>query len=152
MDSVGRFGRWVETVGIVGVILSLVFVGFELRQNTRVAKAEAYRSFVSEVNEWYFHMTDPDLAELLSRSLETSQSELNGTEWLQVFSHWMALFRVYEGLHKEVAEGVLDDSALDLLNRGDFSFHLLQEMWPEISRNLTPGFIAYVAETHGLEQ
>jgi len=150
MESAGRFRRSAELVGVLGVILSLVFVGYEVRQNTRVAKAEAYRSFVTEVNGWYFRMTEPDMAELLSRSMDMSQSELSDTEWLQVFSHWMALFRVYEGLHKEVTEGVLDEAALGLMNRGDFSFLLLQEMWPKISRNLTPDFVAYVAETHGL--
>ena len=156
MESGGRFRHGAELVGVVGIILSLVFVGVEVRQNTRVAKSEAYRSFVTEVNGWYFRMTEPDMAELLSRSMGLnrsmgmSQSELSGTEWLQVFSHWMALFRIYEGLHKEVTGGVLDEAALGLLNRGDYSFPILQEMWPEISRNLTPDFVAYVAETHGL--
>jgi hypothetical protein len=152
MESGGRFRRSAELVGVVGIILSLAFVGFEVRQNTRVAKAEAYRSFAAEVNEWYFRMTDPDMAELLGGSFGSSVDDLNETEWMQMFGWWMALFRIYEGLHKEVTEGVLEESALGLLNRGDYSFLILQEMWPEISRNLTPDFVAYVAMTHGLER
>ena len=71
---------------------------------------------------------------------------------MQTFALHMALFRVYEGLHKEVTQGVLDESALLLLSQSEWNFRITREMWPEISRNLTPDFVRYMEETHGLSR
>ena len=64
----------------------------------------------------------------------------------------MILFRIYEGLHKEVNEGVLDQSALLLLSQSRYEYEFMRELWPEISRNLTPDFVAYAEATHPLGQ
>src|SRR5687768_11764576 len=57
-----------ETLGFMGVVGSLLFVGLEIRQNTRVARAEAYRSIEQTQTEWNFvAASDPDLALLLRR-------------------------------------------------------------------------------------
>ena len=102
--------NWPELIGLIGLIASLVFVGYEVRQNTRVARAEAYRAFVTEVNSIYLHWSDPGQVGVMQKAL-SDPSDLTRVEWSQVFAVSMALFRVYEGLHKEVTQGILDESA-----------------------------------------
>lgn len=36
-----RWSDWLEIVAAFGVILSLLFVGFEIRQNTTIARGQA---------------------------------------------------------------------------------------------------------------
>ena len=40
----------VQIVANVGVLASLVFLGHELRQNTKVARQAAYNAFTQEIN------------------------------------------------------------------------------------------------------
>ena len=91
MDSSSRFRRLAELVGVIGLILSLVFVGLEVRQNTRVAKAEAYRAFATQVSEWYSRMTDPEFAELVNRAM--GGASLTSSDRIQIFAFHMVLFR-----------------------------------------------------------
>ena len=49
-----KFANWkdsLELVGIAAIVVSLVFVGYELRQNTAIARSDAYSSFSSRFFE-----------------------------------------------------------------------------------------------------
>jgi hypothetical protein len=41
MDA-GGTGRWAQAIGFIGVILSLLFVGFEIKQSRDIAEVEVY--------------------------------------------------------------------------------------------------------------
>jgi hypothetical protein len=46
-----KFTRWneiAELVGITAIVVSLGFVGYELRQSTAIARSDAYSSFSSQ--------------------------------------------------------------------------------------------------------
>ena len=150
MESNIRSRKWTDVVGVLGIVLSLIFVGYEVRQNTKVARAEAYRAFVGEVNDWYALASEPEFNDLFERLNQEGLGSLTGPERNPLFLNTMIIFRVYEGLHKEVGEGVLDESALMLLSRSAWDWSWMQELWPEISRNLTPDFVSYAEAVHGL--
>ncbi len=51
-----------EIIGGVAIVLSLLFVGLEIRGNTQVARAEAYESNIDSINEWRLELIrDPRL-------------------------------------------------------------------------------------------
>ena len=51
----------------LGVILSLLFVGFEIRQNTRVARAGAVQATMDQIIQWRSeHSTDPEWIRLVT--------------------------------------------------------------------------------------
>jgi len=144
-----KFTPSVETIGVVGVIVSLVFVGYEIRQNTKVAKAEAYRAFMTELNESYSAFNDSSYTAFIVGVSNKRASELTRTEFMRVFGSFMILMRTYEGLHKQVTEDVLDESALLLLSQSNWELPIWKDIWPEVSRNLTPDFKAYFEQAHG---
>ena len=45
------FGRAVEIVGIAGIIVSLVFLGYELKRSNDIAETEAVATIYSMTNE-----------------------------------------------------------------------------------------------------
>ena len=147
-----KVARVVEIVGILGVVFSLVFVGLEIRQNTKVAKAEAYRSFMTEMNESYAALTDSSYAAFQVRVAPMRKSELTDVEFFQVFGSFMVLMRTYEGLHKQVTSGVLDRSALLLMSQSNWDTPIWRDVWPNVSRNLTPDFVSYFEATHGYDE
>jgi len=146
--SKGRFSRSAEVVGVLGLIVSLTFVGWEIRQNTKVARAEAYRSFMSELNETYSSFNDSSFAAFQVTVVGKRASELSMTDRMRVFGSFMILMRTYEGLHKQVSEDVLDESALLLLSQSNWNVQIWKDIWPDVARNLTPDFREYFELAH----
>ena len=44
--------KWQQAGATLGVIISLVFVGYEIRQNTNVARAAAVQAISEQVIQW----------------------------------------------------------------------------------------------------
>ena len=58
-------GQTVNTLANVGVIGGLIFLGFEMQQNTNIARATAYRENVQDIAAWRSQiLSDPELARL----------------------------------------------------------------------------------------
>lgn len=77
-----------ELVGVVAVIVSLLILGYEIRQNTDTSAAQA----VFELNEsarltLFQEATDPNLASLISKA-EKDFDDLNGRE-RHMYSRWV---------------------------------------------------------------
>ena len=69
-----------ETIGFAGVIASLVFVGFEIRQTNRLAGAAAYQAIgVAAAATWDAAAHDRDFVELQLKS----PSEMDEADWQQ---------------------------------------------------------------------
>ena len=52
MTESGRaLSRWTEVVGVVGVILSLVFVGVEISQNTQALRGATYQALAESEHD-----------------------------------------------------------------------------------------------------
>lgn len=62
------FGQTISILANLGVLVGLVFVGFEVRQNTQESRAEGARSITESVNATNAGIySDPGLAELIIR-------------------------------------------------------------------------------------
>ena len=65
----------VELVGIVSIVLSLLFVGIEIQQNTNVATNQAYNDFGSRYQELTLSIAhDEELSSLIARIQEGETS------------------------------------------------------------------------------
>jgi hypothetical protein len=51
MMSRGQKLNWIETIGIVGIIASLVFVGYQIKLSRDIASADIYQNFMSMIIE-----------------------------------------------------------------------------------------------------
>ena len=92
------------------VVLSLVFVGYEVRQNTAVARMAAYHTFMDGITERNNMLaTDPILA---------VPDEFDDVERLRIRINFAALLRHWEGLYRSVQEGILPDRTLEVVGAG----------------------------------
>ena len=58
--------------------------------------------------------------------------------------------RIYETMHRQVKEGVLDPSALNLVANMTFlTSPAWRGVWPRVSEALSPDFVAYFDHRHG---
>ena len=144
-----------EFVAMVGIIVSLVFVGFEIRQNTIASRAAAYQSIGFYVAEaWNTRSMDREFVELYSQARDTTRwDEIDDTGWEQL-RHWLiGALRGYETVYRQVQEGLLPASALESFGYGrDWRvyFPYLERMWPDLRPILSEDFARFMEEGSGL--
>jgi hypothetical protein len=135
-----------ETLGFLGVIASLAFVGAEISQNTVAARAAAYQAIgIATSESWLSISEDPRRSDLFHvEQFDTGAvAEWNDADWAQVYSIWTAWIRNAEVLALQVEQGLLPPDAMDDLGyrpgpHAAFPSPALECLWPRISRRLGP--------------
>jgi len=140
-----------EFIALVGVIFSLIFVGLEVRQNRISSRATAFQEIgIATADIWLSVASDVELNQLLFgiRS-ENDYFELSRTDQDRVNSFLIGALRLFETVHLQVQEGLLDSDALKSLGYEQFGENAvaLRAAWPEIRVWVTPSFADYLADS-----
>jgi len=102
-----------DLIGFAGVVGSLVFVGYQIRQNTVATRAAAYQDMGTAISEvWLQGAQDPSLASLTIRALEDPDAEYTPEQEAQLANQDIAALRQYEVVWRQVNLGILDEEAL----------------------------------------
>ncbi len=139
-----------EVVAVVGVVLSLLFVGVQLRQNAIVSRASAYQELgIAMAEGWRFRASDRQLNELLVKAGSGDPevwSTLTESDIQLVRAYVLSYLRIYQSAYLEVQEGLLRPQALDDLGlRGLKQTAILKNMWPYVRNQLSDEFAEYLA-------
>lgn len=110
-----------ESVGFLGVVASLVFVGLEIRQNTATARGQARQELAALNQEWLIlQSTDSEFSNLFRRAWVDEDSLSPGEAWRASWAMRVQLRRL-ENVYFQFAEGLVDESAL-----GSYGFQATQ--------------------------
>ena len=124
---------WLSLVTNFGVLCGLVFVGYEVRQNTVQLRAESSRSITESVNALNTGIySDPELADVLIRGKE-DLGALNPVE--------RSRFDAYQFSLLNIAEYVLD-----LEREGVSGLNFKYVEWMVREFNEQPGLRAFIRE------
>ncbi len=146
-----------EGAAAVGVIVSLVFVGFEVRQNTVAARAQAYQEIGLTVAQfWHDDASNPQLLEILQRANDPDSQVAAGltpVELDQARSLLTAILRLWETLFLNIQIGSLPAEAMDQMGNwyAVCRWPLMAREWDFFREQLGDDFESYVGETCGLE-
>ena len=98
-----------EIVGAAGVIASLVFVGWQVRSNTKTTRlhmheqvTQTYMAFLNSV------LIDPEAFLEGLRSETPDFENLNDSQKLTFFGTMLGLFKHFEMMHAQYRHGVMD--------------------------------------------
>jgi hypothetical protein len=124
---------WLSSITNIGVLCGLVFVGYEVRQNTVQLRAETSQSITESVNALNAGVySDPELAELL----------LKGTKDLAALSSVeRSRFDAFQFARLNIAEYVLD---LEREGVSDLNFRYVE--WIVREFNKEPGLRTFIRE------
>jgi hypothetical protein len=142
-----------ETLAALGVMASLVFVGWEIQQNTAVARAAGYEAFMAGITDHASMLATADvLAPLVVRyEAGASPDDFTPEEQLRITLNYVVLIRNWEGLYRWVAEGILPRSTLDMVGAGGaFGNDYFRSLWPSLRSSFAPGFVDFFEERVGL--
>ena len=105
-------GQTITILANVGVIITLLFVGIEVSQNTRVARGEARQSLADLNQEWLVLLSQDGEFNAIWNKVWLTDDELSPAEWSRgVFMMTLHLRRI-ENVYFQWLENLVDDSAL----------------------------------------
>ena len=138
MES-SRVRTWAEAAGLIAVVVSLVFVGFEIRQNSAALRAATAQSMSDASMEFNLAMADPaawagvirmaELDDLSNARREDRFAVVSLMRWL--FQHWSSLHWHYlrGDLDRELWDGVRRDMKLSIADED--SLRLVHWAWDQ---------------------
>jgi hypothetical protein len=105
LDSVNR---WLTLVANIGVLAGIIFLGYELQQNTVATRVEAASNFNSSFSEIeLFIAGNPEFAELLTKGREGI--EINGSDQLRLWVFYNQVLRQWQFTHYQYVSEVFDE-------------------------------------------
>ena len=143
----GSRRQWAELVGAVGVIASLVFVGFEVRQNTAAVRGATYQSIADASLEQVRWFADNEhLLALRARSEDGAlAADFTREENLLMGSDYVMTIRRIENIYVQVREGLVEAEAILRFRPSEeyFESPYFREFWTTWGPQVEPEFRAY---------
>ena len=139
---------WIDLIGAAGVLVGLIFVGLELRNNTEAIRAETFQSLTDISNDYIMQLAaDPELARIYHAATANGLAVLSPLDsaryWSIARAYWVRMQNVFS----QYSRGTLEDEDFALYRavicRGDQG---ARDMWPEHRPILTPAFATFVEE------
>jgi hypothetical protein len=99
-----------EVIGGAAVIITLIFLVIETRENTRAVQAQSYLALTSELNRIRENLLDPEVASIFANAIKdraAPDSPRDALIYRQIFE---AAFSIYESAYYASQKGVLDES------------------------------------------
>jgi hypothetical protein len=117
-----------ETIGAIAVIITLVYLAIQIRQNTSTLKSGATQGAHDQSSQLYETLaSDPDLGEIFARGLEAPDT-LDQRETARFFAVLMSASFKLQNWYLQTRSGAIDEE--------------LFESWIKVTRQLSglPGF------------
>ena len=151
MDSNSK-RKWIDLLGAVGVVASLIFVGLEVRQNTLISRGAAVQSITEQVNDWQIEMASNDDWIRIVVFLDDggTYAELSAEDRMRYRYVVTPVIRTMENRYRQVQFGIIDPSELEVGGgKANISWyrsaHFI-EFWQagEMKIRWTPDFIDFM--------
>lgn len=135
-----------ETIGVLGVIASLLFVGVQIRQNNAIARAQTRQALTTEYREfWMAFATDDHFETWRGPALGGIDDTASILQWVRM--------RLLENVYHQYREGVIDEDVL--LGYGwtgdpEYQTAEFREWWTPRRDRFHPAFVAAFEARQGL--
>ena len=156
-DNLQRWALIAEIVGGIAVVLSLIFVGLEIRQsseetlqNTRALEVSAYQDLISQISTMnMLIIEDPSFAELYDRMIQ-GENPQNATERRRIDAFFILTARHGDMAFRQYRNGLIDQDSLNSVLTPTITFLRLmkpaQDRWQRLKLDLDAEYVAYMEE------
>ena len=140
-------GSTAEIIGALGVIVSLMYLAMQIRNQNRQSRLDVVNELARQRNEYSGNLADNgELAEIWFRGLK-GYEELPEIERVRFSAHIARMVRVMENLFQHRAEDQFKGEnwdAFDRYIRDTFSYKGVQQWWQARSHYFAKSFQAHV--------
>ena len=148
----GNFG---EFLGAIAVVLTLVYLAIQVRQNTRALKASTFQSISSELGQNVQPLLQtPDLVPIAIKGM-TEPDTLTADERLKLQMLYLAMFRRYESVYVQTELGSInrefvEGAELALLSNMNHKFG--REWWEAAKPIFYKPFVTHIESLLAVQQ
>jgi hypothetical protein len=108
--TIGEMAEVAEVVAAVGVLLSLLYVGYEIKQNTTAVRSTAYQAIHdAEDGFWADLASDAGAARLWQQGLDTGLESLEEGDRERFTVVVRRLIYLFQNVHYQYRKGVVDE-------------------------------------------
>lgn len=112
--SITEVAEVAEVVAAIGVIISLIYLGYEIRQNTVAVRSTAYQAIHDAEDQfWSDLVSGPGVADLWQRGLDGGLKGLTAEERARFTVTARRLIYLYQNVHYQNRKGVVDAELWD---------------------------------------
>jgi len=144
--TIMEFGAIGEFIGAIAVVVTLIYLAIQMRQNTDALKLITARSITEELQETFSLMaSDQGLAEIVVKA--SGESTLQGAERTRYYTLTSNLVRVYENAFLQSRAGVMEQAHWEGFTRLmiDYtSMAAFQQYWQDRKHWVSEDFQEYM--------
>lgn len=113
--SIQEFGAIGDLIGGVAVVVTLVYLAVQIKQNTKINASLVRQNFYDAQQQQILHAVEsPEFNALINRSWSTDES-LSPAEKTQVWRHMQGILIGYQGAFEQYKSGALPKADWDLV-------------------------------------
>lgn len=130
-EAIGAIG---EVAGAIGVIVTLLYLSIQVRQNSKMMKANSKQSISDASQQLIYRMADE--ADVMEKLLFNDDANVTPVERRKAWFLCRAMLRGYESQIYQHEVGLLDDAEWNYLKRvilESTSYPGFDSLWPELS-------------------
>jgi len=131
----------------IAVALSLIFVGFEIRQNTAAQRSATIEGIANQrielLNATWTHDWMPGLLRRLREGALAADFTPDETTRARLW--YVTYLRIQESAYRQVVVGVIGEDDYNI-SGPILGFPFLKEQWPTLQLNFERGFIDFIEE------
>jgi hypothetical protein len=102
-----------QTIAVVALLISILFVGYQIRQNTKAIRATSHHAITDSFNQINaLIISDPKVARLWRLGMAGS-AELNEDDATSFSLMALAYMRIFETLYYQYKNGTMDKKLFD---------------------------------------
>jgi hypothetical protein len=135
-----------QTIAVVLILVSIIFVGIQVRQNTAATRAALHQSFTGAMNHLNATMAQsPELSRIWLTGVK-DRTALNETERWQFDMLCLSYFHVFDTMHYQTRTGVGETKLLKAEENGLrtlISLPGIRSWWDENPYGYSAEFRAY---------
>ncbi len=140
-------GAIAELTAALGVIVSLLYVGVQIRQNSKIVVANAVKEVADTSREWFTYLIeDPELQRIFYVGAE-DPGELSETEFMRFTTLMFTYLKHIESIHYQYHSGLLTRdlwTGWDYQTRQYLGAPGIQKYWKARRNSFSKSFQNYV--------
>ena len=136
-----------EIVGGVAVVISLVYLAVQVRQNTHSVRSATLQANTALWNSIISSLADPGAVQAYAAGL-TGDKDISPVTYTQFFLHCRRIFVAFEDQHFQFRQGILDEDTYRgyerSISRQFLAFPGFRIWWEQSKDVFSPRFVEYL--------
>ena len=145
-DAIGAVG---EIVGALAVVISIVYLALQIRQNSSLVRSSGYQTAVQTANHFLEGLSSNPETLKVFQAAQESYADLSEDDQVLARTLFLQLFLMYESLFYQYQDGVVAPDIWEGRRKMMFNFLSMPGVavwWEDWNAIFAGRFLAYISE------